>query len=59
MIQYIRNRLNEASTYAGIVTAIAFGSTLEHPWDYVAIAIGVLGVVVPTTRAPVDDGAGN
>lgn len=50
MIQYIRKRMNEASTYAGIVTAIAFGSTLEHPWDYVAIAIGVLGVVVPTSK---------
>lgn len=47
MIAYVKARLREKTTWAGIVAAVAFGSTLTHPWDYVAIALGALAVFVP------------
>lgn len=51
MIAYIKARLNERTTWAGIVAAVAFGSTLAHPWDYVAIALGAIAVFVPSPGA--------
>lgn len=48
-VQYVRNRLNEKSTYGGIVVAIAGAAVLPAPWSYAALAVGLAGVFIPTS----------
>lgn len=50
LIGYIKARFNEASTYAGIGAAIAGANALSHPWDYVTVVVGSLGVIIPTKK---------
>lgn len=47
-LEYIKARLNEKTTWAGIVAAITAGATLESPYSWLVIAAGILAVVVPT-----------
>ena len=47
-LQYLKNRLAEKSTYAGILTAIAGASQLTPPWSYASIVVGVAMVIIPT-----------
>lgn len=46
---YIKNRLLEKSTWAGVVTAITAGAVLDAPYSWLAIAAGVVMVLVPTS----------
>lgn len=48
---YIKARLSERSTWLGIGVAITGASTLEAPWSYAFVAVGVIGCLVPTTGA--------
>lgn len=48
MVKYIKNRLQEKGTWAGIVAAITAGASLEVPYSWLVIAAGVLAVIVPT-----------
>ena len=50
LLRFLKARMSERSTWAGIVAAVAFGSTLAHPWDYVAIALGAIAVFVPEPK---------
>lgn len=50
LIGYIKRRLNEKSTYAAVVAAISGAAMLPAPWSYVAVAVGVIGVLVPTQK---------
>lgn len=47
LVNYLWARLLEKSTWAGFVLAIGGGIAFPHPWDYVAIAFGMIGVIVP------------
>lgn len=49
MLDYVRNRLNEKSTWAGVVAAITAGATLSPPYSWLVIAAGVVAVLVPTS----------
>jgi hypothetical protein len=44
---YIRARLNERSTWVMIGASVAASAALASPWSYVAVAVGVIGALVP------------
>jgi hypothetical protein len=46
-LTYLKARLREQSSWAAIVAAITAASLLEYPWDILAAACGVIGVLVP------------
>lgn len=47
MIQFIKSRLNERSTWLLIGTGIAAASALPAPWSYMSMAVGVIAALVP------------
>jgi len=47
MIAYLRARLGERSTWAGISAGTVAASVLSSPWSYVVAVIGVIMVLVP------------
>lgn len=47
VIAYLKARLGERSSWAGIGTAIVGGSALPAPFNWLAIAAGVIGVLTP------------
>jgi len=49
-LEYIKARLGEKSTYAGILTAIAGASAIPPPWSYASICVGVTMVLIPTSH---------
>lgn len=49
-LEYLKARLGEKSTYAGILTAIAGASALTPPWSYASMAVGTVMVLIPTKR---------
>jgi hypothetical protein len=55
MIQYLRNRLSEGSTWAGIGAAVAGGAAFAAPFSWIIIGVGVVACLVPTKRAKGDD----
>ena len=46
-IQYIKTRLNERSTWIAISAGIAGASALASPFSWLALAVGVIGALVP------------
>lgn len=46
-MQYLKDRLAEKSTWAGIGVAIAGGAALPSPYSWLAIAVGCIAVIVP------------
>ncbi len=46
---YLKARLAERSSWAGIGTAIVGGSALASPFNWLAIGAGVIATLVPTT----------
>lgn len=54
MIRYLRKRLEERSTWAAIGVAVTAGAALSPPYSWLAIAAGVVGVLVPSPGR--DDG---
>lgn len=48
-LEYIKARINEKTTWAGIVLAITGGAALAEPYSWLAIAAGVIGVLVPSS----------
>ena len=46
-MQYLKNRLNERSTYMLIAAGIAAASTLSGPWAYVSFAVSLVAAFVP------------
>lgn len=51
ILAYVKARLNERGTWAAIVLAITGGAALPAPYSWLAIAAGVIGALVPTSRA--------
>ena len=48
-VGYIKARLNEKSTWASIGVGVTGAAALANPWDYVFVAIAVIGTLVPST----------
>ncbi len=51
LLAYLKARLTERSTWAGIGAAIVGGSALPGPFSWLAMGAGVIAMLVPT-RAP-------
>ena len=51
MIAYLKARLLEKTTSAGIIGAITGASVLAEPWNYWAMAAGLIMVLVPSPGA--------
>jgi menaquinone-dependent protoporphyrinogen IX oxidase len=51
MIAYVKARLLERTTWAGVVIAVTGGSALAAPYSWIAIAAGVIAVIVPNKGA--------
>lgn len=47
IIHYLKARLLEKTTWAGVVVAVTGGSALATPYSWIAIAAGVFAVIVP------------
>lgn len=48
---YLTQRLDEKSTWAGIGTAIAGGAALSAPYSWLAIGAGTIMVLIPDKKA--------
>lgn len=49
-LTYLKERLGERSTWASIGVAITGAAALPTPYSWLAIAVGVIGTLVPTTK---------
>ena len=47
LLAYLKARLVERSSWAGIGAAIAGGSTLSTPFNWLAVGAGVVAVLIP------------
>jgi hypothetical protein len=52
LIAYLKARLAERSSWAGIGAAIVGGSALLAPFNWLAIGAGIIAVLVPTKGQP-------
>lgn len=48
MIRYLKQRIEERSTWAAIGVAVTAGATLSSPYSWMVIAAGVIGVLLPS-----------
>lgn len=49
LVSYLKARLEEKSTWASIGIGVTGAAALVIPWNYVFIAVAVIGALVPTT----------
>lgn len=47
-LEYIKARLNEKTTWAGVVAAVTAGAALDAPYSWLVIAAGVIAILVPS-----------
>ena len=47
MIGYLRDRLEERTTWAAIGIAVTGAAALSAPYSYIALGVGVVGALVP------------
>lgn len=50
VLGYMKARLAEASTWTGIVAAIAAAAALSQPWATFAVIAGIIAVLVPEPK---------
>jgi len=50
VLEYLKARLAEKSTWASVGIAVAGAGALSPPWSYVFVAIGVIGALVPSSK---------
>ena len=51
VLRYLKARLGERSTWVSVGVAITGASAITAPWSYAFVAVGVIGVLVPTNDA--------
>jgi fumarate reductase subunit D len=44
---YLRNRLNERSTWIMFGAGVTAASALPSPWSYISMAVAIVGALVP------------
>lgn len=47
MIEELKKRLREPTTWMGISAAISGASLVAYPWSVALVIVGILGVLVP------------
>lgn len=47
MIEELKKRLREPTTWLGIGTAISGASALNHPWSVMFVVVGIIAVLLP------------
>jgi hypothetical protein len=57
LLSYLKNRLEERSTWAAIVAGITGAATLSYPFNWLAIAAAAIGALVPTKSNVPEDRA--
>jgi hypothetical protein len=50
LVAYIKARIAEKSTWAGIVGGFGGASSLHHPWDILSAIGGIIMVLIPTKK---------
>ena len=55
LVSYLKVRLEEKSTWAAIGIGVTGAAALVIPWNYVFIAVAVIGALVPTTGKETTD----
>lgn len=48
VLQYLKNRFNERSTWLAIGVGITGAAALPDPWSYAFASVGVIGAIVPS-----------
>lgn len=48
VLGYLKRRLEERTTWAAIGLAVTGGAALPSPYSWIVIAVGVIGVLVPS-----------
>ena len=51
LYNYLQRRANERTTWVGLTTAIVAGLGYPHPYNYILISFGVIGVLVPSSTS--------
>lgn len=51
-LQWLKARLSERSTWAGIVGGITGAAMLPEPWNWLALAAGTVMSVIPEKEKP-------
>ena len=51
MIQYLKQRLEERTTWAAIGVGVTAAAALSWPWNAMLIATAVIGVLMPSPSA--------
>jgi hypothetical protein len=49
MIGYLRRRLEERSTWVALGAAVAGAAALPSPYSWIAIGIGIIGTLLPSS----------
>lgn len=49
VLEYLKARLGERSTWASIGVGVTAAAALTAPWSYAFIAVAVIGALVPTS----------
>ncbi len=49
VVSYLKARLGERSTWVSIGVGVTGAAALVIPWNYVFIAVAVIGALVPTS----------
>ncbi len=48
ILEYIKARLGERSTWAAIGVGVTGAAALSVPWSYAFVAVAVIGAIVPS-----------
>lgn len=54
VLSYMKARLEEKSTWAAVGVGVAAAASLVVPWNYIFIAVAVIGALAPTGKASPD-----
>lgn len=52
VLEYIRDRIDERSTWVSAGTGVAGAAVLPHPWDYISFVIGLVVSMIPDKELP-------
>jgi hypothetical protein len=48
ILEYLKARLDERSTWAAIGVGVTGAAALSSPWSIIVAAVGVIGALVPS-----------
>ena len=51
-LQWLKARLSERSTWAGVVVAASGGAMLPEPLNWIAVTAGTIAAILPEKQKP-------